>query len=58
VAARDIPEGHVLTEDDLAIKSPGDGLPPYEIDKLVGKTVRHAMRADQGISFADLRDGA
>jgi N-acetylneuraminate synthase/sialic acid synthase len=57
VVARDIPEGHVLTEDDLAIKSPNDGLPPYEIYRLLGKVVRHGMHADQKISFADLRDG-
>ena len=56
VVARDIPEGHVLAVDDLAIKSPNDGLPPYEIDKLLGKAVRRPMRADENISFADVRD--
>jgi len=56
VVARDIPEGHVLTADDLAIKSPNDGLPPYEFDKLLGKVVRRRMRADENISFADVRD--
>ncbi len=57
VVARDIPEGHLLTEEDLTVKSPSDGLPPYEIGKLLGKPLKHAMHADQGISFADLRDG-
>ncbi len=57
VVAHDIPEGHVLTEADLAVKSPSDGLPPYEMAKLLGKPVKHAMHSDQGISFADLRDG-
>jgi len=28
VAARDLPAGHRLTHSDIAIKSPGDGLPP------------------------------
>src|SRR5215204_3064101 len=28
VAARDLPRGHVLRREDLAVKSPGDGLPP------------------------------
>src|SRR5207237_9663046 len=30
VAARDLPAGHLLTEEDFAYKSPGDGLAPYE----------------------------
>ena len=34
VAARDLPAGHTLTEADIAIKSPGDGLPPYELDRV------------------------
>jgi N-acetylneuraminate synthase/sialic acid synthase len=58
VAAHEIAEGHVLTEEDLAIKSPSDGLPPYELGKLLGKPVRHAMREDESISFADLREGS
>ncbi len=56
VAARDIPEGHVLAADDLTIKSPNDGLPPYEFDKLLGKVLRRRLRADENISFADVRD--
>ena len=40
VAARDLPAGHVLAADDLAMKSPADGgLPPYELDNLVGRTL-------------------
>ena len=35
VASRDLPKGHVLTERDLALKSPGGGIPPYEWDRLV-----------------------
>lgn len=58
VASRNIPEGHVLTEEDLAIKSPSDGLPPYEIEKLIGRVVKHAMAEDESISFADLREGS
>jgi sialic acid synthase len=46
VAARDLPAGHVLTRDDLALKSPNDGLPPYELDNLIGKRLRVALKAD------------
>ena len=38
VAARDLPAGHAIRREDIAIKSPGDGLPPYEIDKVIGRT--------------------
>jgi len=57
VLARDVPAGHVLTEADLAVKSPNDGLPPTEIDRLLGRAVKHALRADSSVSFTDLRDG-
>jgi N-acetylneuraminate synthase/sialic acid synthase len=51
VAARDLPAGHVLCEDDLAAKSPGDGLPPYELDRLVGRQLRHPVVADAPLTF-------
>jgi N-acetylneuraminate synthase/sialic acid synthase len=57
VASRDLPVGHVLTPEDVAIKSPGDGLPPYERDNVIGRCVRVSLRADDNIRFEDL-DGA
>jgi sialic acid synthase len=54
VAARELPAGHILTHQDIAIKSPSDGLPPYELENVVGKTVRRALQEDENISFADL----
>ena len=51
VAARDLPEGHTLRREDIAIKSPGDGLPPYEIDKVIGRVTRQALREDDNILF-------
>jgi N-acetylneuraminate synthase/sialic acid synthase len=55
VAARDLPAGHVLCEDDVAAKSPGDGLPPYELDRLVGRTLRHPVIADEPLTFEILQ---
>ena len=49
VAARDLAAGHTLTADDVALKSPGDGLPPYELDRLVGRTLRHPVRRDTSL---------
>jgi sialic acid synthase len=55
VAARELELGHVLTADDLAIKSPADGgLPPYELDRLVGRTLRRPVAAEDFVTFDDV----
>jgi N-acetylneuraminate synthase/sialic acid synthase len=51
VAARDLPAGRVLSRDDIAIKSPNDGLPPYEIDRFIGQTLRRALAQDENLAF-------
>ena len=56
VAAADLPAGHVLRPEDLAQKSPGDGLPPYEADRLVGCTLRHPVSRDSALSFEILEE--
>jgi sialic acid synthase len=57
VAARDLPRGHVLRREDLAVKSPGDGLPPYMMDEIVGRTLLRALRADEPIQQAAIGQG-
>ncbi len=54
VAACDLPSGRVLTEADIAIKSPGGGLPPYELDKLIGKTLKRSLMQDADIVLEDV----
>jgi sialic acid synthase len=54
VAARDLPAGHAIRREDIAIKSPGGGLQPYEIDKVIGRTTRVALKADDAFSFEAL----
>jgi sialic acid synthase len=56
VAARDLPAGHVLGEADLALKSPGDGLPPYELHRLLGRVLRHPVNADGALTFELLEE--
>jgi sialic acid synthase len=51
VAARDLPVGHILQVGDLAYKSPGDGLPPYQDVQLFGKALKGAVREDEGLSL-------
>jgi sialic acid synthase len=55
VAARELPAGHVLAEGDLAAKSPADGgLPPYEIDRLLGSRLVRALAFEQDVTFEDV----
>jgi N-acetylneuraminate synthase/sialic acid synthase len=49
VAARDLKAGQVLRREDIAIKSPSDGIPPYELDNIIGKTLRVALAEDENI---------
>lgn len=56
VAARDLPAGHVLQREDLALKSPGDGLPPYEVDRLVGRVLSHPVVEEMALTFELLED--
>jgi sialic acid synthase len=56
VAARDLPAGHVLSRMDIAIKSPNDGLPPYELDKVIGRVTLRDLTEDENIFFKDLRE--
>jgi len=51
VASRDLPAGHVLSAEDIALKSPGDGMPPYYQDFFVGQTLKVGMTEEQDFSF-------
>ena len=55
VAARDLPAGHVLAPEDLVAKSPADGgLPPYEVDRLLGRPLLRSLVFEQDVSFDDV----
>jgi N-acetylneuraminate synthase/sialic acid synthase len=55
VAARDLPAGHVLSAGDLVAKSPADeGLPPSELDGLLGGVLGRALGVDQAVLAADV----
>lgn len=49
VAKRDLAAGEILTAADMAMKRPGTGISPAEADRLTGKKLRCALRADQQI---------
>jgi len=51
VVARDLPAGHALTKDDIVMKSPGGGIPPYELDNVLGRITLKALYEDDFLSF-------
>lgn len=59
VATHTLRAGHRLTLADIAIKSPADGgLPPYELDNVIGKVLRRTLHEDDPVSSADLDESA
>jgi N-acetylneuraminate synthase len=54
VARRAMPAGTVLTRDDLAIKKPGTGLPPADLDRILGTRLARAVTADQLLADEDI----
>ena len=55
VAARELELGHVLGAADLAIKSPADGgLPPYELDRLLGRRLLRPLAFEQDVTRDDV----
>lgn len=57
VAARDLPAGHVLTAGDFLVRSPGQGLSPIYLEKLLGRSTRRAMEVDDYFFASDLETG-
>lgn len=54
VATKDLASGHVITEDDLEAKRPGDGVSPTQYEKFLGKISRVNLKKDQRITFEDI----
>jgi sialic acid synthase len=58
VAARDLPAGHVLTDADIAIRSPNDGMPPFEYENILGMRLTAPLPADGNFAFDILENVA
>jgi N-acetylneuraminate synthase/sialic acid synthase len=43
--------GHVLGPDDIVMKSPGGGIPPYELDEVIGRVTLRVLHQDDFLSF-------
>ncbi|MFD9221623.1 N-acetylneuraminate synthase family protein [Streptomyces sp. NPDC060064] len=57
VAVRDLPAGHTVTAEDVIARSPGDGMKPYRLDEVLGRTLREPLSAD-GAFAPELLDRA
>jgi sialic acid synthase SpsE len=53
--AEDLSHGHVLTEADLAMKRPGDGISPMDLHLVVGRALATDLTAETKIEYHHLR---
>lgn len=54
VAARDLPEGHILGADDVTWLRPGGGLEPGQEVQLIGRALAHAVSAGTPLRLQDV----
>ncbi len=54
VARRELPAGHELRREDLAIKRPGTGLPPARLDSIIGRRTARTIAPDTPIEAESL----
>lgn len=55
VAARNLPAGHLLTPQDLAIKRPGLGIAPKFFEQVIGSVLNRQLAEDEVITWSDVR---
>ncbi len=53
---RPLKAGHVISAEDITIKSPGDGLAPYHFDEVLGQTLTRDMGSDESPTLDSLRN--
>jgi N-acetylneuraminate synthase/sialic acid synthase len=58
VVARDLPPGHVLRAEDIVMKSPAGGIPPFELDKVLGRAIATPLHQDDFLTFEVLSSNA
>jgi len=55
ILTRNLPAGHVLKHEDLAIKRPGYGIEPKYLEQLIGRALRCDLKADSVLVWRDLQ---
>ncbi len=57
VADADLPAGHTIGEQDIWARRPGSGeIPGYEFDKVLGRTLKHAVKRNQQLRWSDFSE--
>ena len=54
VAAHNLDPDQILTREDIELRRPGTGIPPAELEKLIGKRVRRAMVQGTILTWGDV----
>lgn len=54
VSARDLPAGTVLCRQDITAKRPAGGIPAADMEKIIGKKLRHFVVKNRQIKWEDL----
>ena len=52
----DIPKGTIITQDMVSIKKPGTGIPPKDLDKVIGKLSKKNIKKDTVLKDKDIGD--
>ena len=55
VAAKNLKKYDIIKHNDVLFKCPGNGLPPKDIDKILGKKLKRNIEIDQIIVHNDLK---
>jgi sialic acid synthase len=58
VAARDLPVGHIINREDVATKTPGGGMWPYQMGEVVGRKLTVALREEQPLEPSHFEQAA
>ena len=56
VLSRSVDAGSMLVIDDFQLQRPGNGIPPYHLNSLVGQRVRQDLERGRQLKWADLDD--
>jgi len=52
--ADNLPEGHIITEQDIIMKRPANGISPMLLEQVVGRKLRTAQEEDYQLKWSDL----
>jgi N,N'-diacetyllegionaminate synthase len=55
VTTRDIRTGEIISSNDIAIKRPGNGIPPEFKEIIIGMQAKHDISADTVIRWEDFK---